>query len=111
MPRTRVRRLLLLTGVIVALAGVIVPLSAGSGTKTGFNDGPYAASTPDSGTCGPNWAVDLFTRNFNTTPHNDGSFTVVQTFKNAKFITLGDGQGGPGTSPGACNSGPDNGNK
>jgi hypothetical protein len=93
---------------------LIVPLSAGSGKVVpniggGIVDGPYAAATPDSGTCGNNWAVDLFARSFKSTPQNDGSWKVVQTFKSGRFITLGDGQSGPGPSPGACEGGPNNG--
>lgn len=71
-----------------------------------FKDGPYASTTPDSGTCGNNWAVDLFNRQFVVSPQNsDGSWTVVEKFANAKFITLGDGETGSGASPGQCEAG------
>jgi len=109
MPRTHVKRLLLFTGVVAALAGVLVPLSAGSGKASGITDGPYAATTPDSGTCGNNWAIDLFSRSFNIKPQG-GGWVVTQTFKNGRFITLGDGQSGAASSPGACDGHPDNGN-
>jgi len=76
------------------------PLAGGS-----FSDGPYAAATPDSGSCGNNWAVDLFNRQFEILPQNpDGSWTVIQKFAKARFITLGDGQSGTGDSPGKCDS-------
>jgi hypothetical protein len=100
------------------LALLTVPLYAGGGTEGvvpqvsgSFVDKSYAAATPDSGTCGNNWAVDLFNRQFTVFPQNgDGSWTVEQKFLNGKFISLGNGQSGSASSPGACNSGPDNGN-
>lgn len=71
-----------------------------------FTDGPYATTTPDSGSCGSNWAVDLFNRQFQILPQNsDGSWTVNQTFAKGSFMTLGNGQSGTGDSPGKCDSG------
>ncbi len=73
-----------------------------------FRDGPYAATTPDSGSCGNNWAIDLFSRQFVIHPQNqDGTWTVVENFKSGRFITLGDGETGRAASPGQCD--PDNG--
>ena len=101
---------------LVAL--LTVPLYAGGGTtgkklspQISAVDKPYASTTPDSGTCGANWAVDLFNRQFTVFPqNNDGTWTVQQKFLNGKFISLGNGQSGSASSPGACNAGPDNGN-
>ena len=68
-----------------------------------FSDGPYASMSADSGTCGNAWAIDVYNRQFTIKPqNNDGSWTVVETFAKAKFMTLGDGQSGPGQSPDAC---------
>lgn len=61
--------------------------------------GPYPSTSPDSGTCGPDWANDALDRSF--TDITSTSFT--EWFQNGTFITIG------GKSPGACN-GPDNGN-
>jgi hypothetical protein len=91
--------------VVASIAG-----GAGPGPQVGgsFFDGPYAAATPDSGSCGNNWAVDLFNRQFEILPQNpDGSWTVKQTFLKGRFITLGNGQSGSGASPGQCD-GPGN---
>jgi len=109
------RRAVIAAAVAGLLALLATPLYAGGG-KVGnvqpgvggsFSDGPYAAATPDSGTCGDNWAVDLFNRKFVIKPQNpDGSWTVVQRFANGRFISLGDGQSGPAPSPGACNTSP-----
>jgi hypothetical protein len=90
---------------LIALALVVVGLTSGQAfgkTKAGsFTDGPYSSTSPDSGTCGNNWAVDLVTRTFVVTlPGNgDGTYDVVEKFKKGKFETFA------GDSPGACESG------
>jgi hypothetical protein len=68
-----------------------------SGTPT-QHYGPYASGSPDSGTCGNDWADDTFDRDF-TVRTNSAGTTVVEQFKNGSFVTLG-----PGPSPGACDS-------
>jgi hypothetical protein len=57
--------------------------------------GPYSSNSPDSGTCGNDWATDTFDRHF-TVMLNQGTYTVVQQFKNGSFVTAA------GPSPGAC---------
>src|SRR5260370_26025054 len=57
---------------------------------------PLAGAPPDSGTCGPNWAADLFTRNFVVHEKADGPFRVVEFFSDGTFVTTGP------QSPGAC---------
>lgn len=109
------RRAFVTVCAIGLLALLTVPFYAGGGTakvtpQIAAVDKPYASASSDSGTCGPNWAVDLFNRQFNVSQNPDGSWKVVETFLNGRFITLGDGQTGSASSPGACNSGPDNGN-
>jgi hypothetical protein len=58
--------------------------------------GPYASSSPDSGTCGNDWAQDAFDRHFTVRPDGAGGFTIVEQFKNGSFVT----ESGP--SPGSC---------
>jgi hypothetical protein len=58
--------------------------------------GPYASSSPDSGTCGNDWAEDMFDRHFTVFKNQDGTLTVVQQFKRGSFETLA------GPSPGSC---------
>jgi hypothetical protein len=53
--------------------------------------GPYPSTSPDSGTCGNDWAMDTFDRHF--TIHKG---TVIEQFKNGSFVT------NAGFSPGAC---------
>jgi hypothetical protein len=57
--------------------------------------GPYESESPDSGTCG-DWATDTFDRHFTVRPNGDGTFAVVQQFKNGSFVT------NEGLSPGSC---------
>lgn len=99
------RRLLLLVAPIALIAGGLVGTRALASTQaptvTGtFTDSPYTATTPDSGSDGNNWAIDLFTRSFVVFPKAaDGTTKVVEHFKNGRFITLGDGATGSAASP------------
>ncbi len=58
--------------------------------------GPYPSDSPDSGTCGNDWAQDTFDRHFTVKSNHDGTFTVIEQFKDGSFTTLA------GPSPGAC---------
>ena len=73
--------------------------SSSSGTST-EHYGPYTSSSPDSGTCGNDWAMDTFDRHFTVFQNNDGSLLVVEQFKDGGFVTTA------GLSPGACENGP-----
>jgi hypothetical protein len=61
---------------------------------------PFTATSSDGGTCGNEWAVDLYNRTF-TLPNHDpaGNFSVVEKFTQGHFSTTA------GQSPGACNNG------
>jgi hypothetical protein len=52
-------------------------------------------TSPDSGTCGNNWANDTLKRTYKVKQNSDGSFTVV-SFDRGTFTTVA------GQSPGAC---------
>jgi hypothetical protein len=58
--------------------------------------GPVPSSSPDSGTCGNDWATDTFDRFFTIRQTGPGTYTVYEQFKNGTFVTA------PGASPGAC---------
>ena len=62
--------------------------------------GPYSSDSPDSGTCGNDWATDTFDRHFTVKSNQDGTFTVIEQFKDGSFTTIG------GPSPGACETNP-----
>lgn len=66
--------------------------------------GPYTSTSPDSGTCGNDWATDTFDRHFTVHSNGGGSFTVVEQFKDGTFTTPApptDPNAAP-FSPGAC---------
>jgi hypothetical protein len=104
------RRLILLALPVAALGGLVAASghAATAATRTHipnvtgtFTDKPYTATTPDSGTTGNNWAIDLFTRAFVVSPTaQDGTTKVVEHFVGGRFITLGDGNTGSSASPG-----------
>jgi hypothetical protein len=61
--------------------------------------GPVPSSSPDSGTCGPDWAQDTFDRFFTIKPTPSPTvFQVYEQFKNGTFVTE------PGVSPGTCDA-------
>jgi hypothetical protein len=57
--------------------------------------------SPDSGTCGNDWANDTYTRAFKvvTLQNTDGSWRVTENFKKGKFTTV------QGASPESCQAG------
>jgi hypothetical protein len=60
--------------------------------------GPVSSSSPDSGTCGNDWALDTFDRFFTIRQTGPGTYTVYEQFKNGSFVTTS------GPSPGACDT-------
>lgn len=84
----------------IAVFGLAATSSASTQAGT-FKDGPYTATTPDSGSCGPNWAQDLFVRNFVVQlPAVDGVYTVTEKFGKGRFSSYA------GPSPASCDTGP-----
>ena len=77
---------------VMNLSPVLSPL----GAKPTQHYGSYPSSSPDSGTCGNDWAEDSFDRDFTVRSNGDGTYSVVEQFKNGSFVTNG------GPSPGAC---------
>jgi hypothetical protein len=67
--------------------------------------GPYASGSTDSGTCGNDWANDLFDRHFTVFTHPSG-ITIVEQFKEGSFSTPASDSPPVNFSPGACESGP-----
>lgn len=85
---------------LFATADLTVLLSSGGMNRT-QHYGPYPSTSPDSGTCGNDWADDTFDRHFTVRSNGDGTFTVVQQFKRGSFVT-----NGIPPSPGSCDDGP-----
>jgi hypothetical protein len=69
-----------------------------TGTTPTQHYGPYAGGSPDSGTCGNNWATDTFNRDFTARSNGNGTYTVVEQFKKGNFVT------NTGPSPAACDT-------
>src|SRR5437879_5373449 len=67
--------------------------------------GPYASGSTDSGTCGNDWANDLFNRHFTVFTFGT-TFTIVEQFKDGSFTTPASDSPPTNFSPGACQSGP-----
>jgi hypothetical protein len=97
------KRLLVASVVAATLSLIPMAAAADEGRGDGQDFGPFAGASPDSGTCGPNWADDTFTRNFVVHRNADGTFRVVEVFSDGKFVTTGP------QSPGACQKGSDHG--
>jgi len=65
--------------------------------------GPYASGSTDSGTCGNDWANDLFNRHFTVFFNPDGSVkSIVEQFKDGSFMTPASDSPPVNFSPGAC---------
>ena len=62
--------------------------------------GPYMSTSPDSGTCGNDWATDTFDRHFTVRLTNTGTYLVYEQFKNGSFVSTGT----PPGSPGGCDT-------
>ena len=96
------KTVVLTVGIATLVVGALftaIPAAA----STSF--GPYAGVSFDSGTCGnvPGWANDTDQRTFIVGTPTAGGTPVTESFTNGRFTTLA------GSSPGACEAGPNNG--
>jgi hypothetical protein len=67
--------------------------------------GPVAITgAPDIGTCNNVWATDSFNKFYKLTLNLDGTYNLQVNYKDGTFVT------NAGISPGACESGSNNGN-
>jgi hypothetical protein len=89
---------------ISILALAVAPATVMAGQDS-VHFGPISSGSQDSGTCNPVWANDTYKRVFDasTTRNADGTYSVTETFIAGHFVTVA------GSSPGACESGTDNG--
>jgi hypothetical protein len=87
---------------LIALAFTLLCINLALGAPEVRHYGPFPSTSPDSGTCGNDWAEDSFDRHFrvNTSPGPNGTFTVTEEFKNGTFVT------NAGPSPGGCDTNP-----
>lgn len=87
-----VRKFLIVMSACALLSMAAITASA-NGTQ---HYGPFMSTSPDSGSCGNDWATDTFERHF--TVSNDRT-RVTEEFKNGTFVTMA------GSSPGSCENG------
>ncbi len=93
----------------LSLAISILALALAPATVTAGQDsahfGPINSKSTDSSTCGGDWANDTLKRVFDvpTMASADGSYSGTESFIAGQFVTIA------GSSPGACESGPNNG--
>jgi hypothetical protein len=89
----------LVVGMVAVVLTVIPGVGAGQARTRHY--GPFSSTSPDSGTCGNDWAVDSFDRHFtvDTRANASGVYTVTEEFKNGTFVTYA------GASPGSCQPG------
>jgi hypothetical protein len=91
--------LAVVAGMVAAVFAFIPGVGASAGRTQHY--GPIASTSPDSGTCGNDWAVDTFERHFSvdTRANANGTYSVTEQFKNGTFVTSA------GFSPGGCQPG------
>lgn len=86
----------------LSLAAAVFALTATPAVATASQDavhfGPIDSGSPDSGTCGNNWASDTYERLFDasTSPNSDATYTATESFISGRFVTIA------GPSPDAC---------
>ena len=94
------RHIIVLVAAAFAVFGIVGTGNASTGSGGSFKDGPYTATTPDSGCQGNNWAQDLFVRNFVVHfPPVGGIYTVTEKFQKGHFRRTTDSA--PGTAAAA----------
>jgi hypothetical protein len=62
------------------------PMGMSNGTQ---HYGPYTTNDTDSGCNIDPWNTETFDRHFTVRANGDGTFTVVEQFKNGDFVTVG----------------------
>jgi hypothetical protein len=102
----KMKKLALVAVVLAVLLLALAPgtTSAGPGGQPPIKAGPVAiVGADDIGTCNNVWAQDSFNKFYTLTANLDGTYNLQVNYKDGTFVTKA------GTSPGACESGPDNG--
>ncbi len=94
------RQRTLVLGLAVLAVSATWPLASAGAASATQHYGPYASGSPDSGTCGNDWANDTFDRHYTVRKGSGGTFEVTEQFKNGAFVTVA------GASPGACATNP-----
>src|SRR5260370_33877393 len=90
---------------ISILAFAAMPLTASGQDSVHY--GPISSGTPDSGTCGNNWANDTYMRVFDaaTSQNTDGTYNATETFASARVGAAAPPMAAP-RDPGGATAGP-----
>src|SRR5215831_6999136 len=96
------RRYSFLISAVAVVALVFASITVSSAAPGVRNYGPFAGGSPDSGTCGNDWADDTYNRFFKVLVDKDANqdYIVTEDFRQGSFVTR------PGSSPGACETVP-----
>ena len=86
------RRLLV---TLISTAALVIAFSS---TALARDVKVHDSGSPDSGTCGNNWANDTFSREFDV-QQSGGTVVLTEFFKDGHFVTVA------GFSPGGCETG------
>jgi hypothetical protein len=98
------RRFAVLATIVVAVGAIALPALATNTGKGPITAGPVAiVGADDIGTCNNVWAQDSFDKFYALTTNKDGTYNLQVNYKNGTFVT------NAGFSPGACESGTNNG--
>lgn len=91
---------------LFATADLTILFSPPPGASPTQHYGGYSSTSPDSGTCGNNWADDTFDRHFTVFTDASSAILVVQQFKRGSFVTPSTTPPNTNESPGACETSP-----
>jgi hypothetical protein len=98
-----IKRLLGYSTALFVLMGSVALAGPGKGLPP-IKVGPVAIiGADDIGTCNNVWALDSFNKFYTITANHDGTYNLQVDYKNGTFVS------NAGSSPGACESGSDNG--
>jgi hypothetical protein len=84
--------------ILVALVSALAVVIAFSSTGLARDVKVHESGSTDSGTCGNDWAIDTFSREFDV-QQSGGSVVLTEFFKDGHFVTF------EGFSPGGCETG------
>ena len=94
---------LLMVGASALSASANPSASNGNGTQT-ITALSTGVTVGDTGSCNNTWATDTFNKFFQLKNNGDGTYNLTATYRNGTFVTVA------GMSPGACETGVNNGN-
>lgn len=99
----RFRRIAISALCMATLAVWAAPAMAASGMRGSIKVGVALTGVADTGTCNNTWAVDSYNKFYTLTANKDRTYNLKVAYRDGRFVT------NAGISPGACESGTNNG--